>query len=403
MAQGSPVSYGSEMRRFALSAALPVVGALCTAGLFAACASLTGYDDLRVASSDTQPEVVAEVSTDGASDSVVETPADAGVTAARIPSRPPGTVAPSGKGKTKWFVFSRYWMNQKDPKTDALSANAWRSIGYDLDKVCTGPTESKENTGTCRRPDGAKQDTLVDGDACRDNNFGSQVVPLVGVYDAIFEEESTTAVQNGIGTLILSLEDVDDGPNDPYVVGKVYKTANFKTLGTKPPAWDGTDIREITDDSVEGADLSKPKVLFEKGWIVDNLWVSGDGRVLDFPLPLANITVAMPLVAGRMTLELDATHENGKFGLVVGAIPRAKLDSVVTAIGDWAGICKGTTLYDGLVASVTRQCDVVVDAPDLQTTSATCDGISFAIGFSVKGVQPPTTVVPAPIYVPKCP
>lgn len=161
-------------------------------------------------------------------------------------------------------------------------------------------------------------------------------------------------------------------------------------------------MREITDDSVTDNDLGKPKVLFAKGWIANNLWVSGDGAPLDLPLPLANITVSMPLVAGRMTLELDAAHEKGKFGLAVGAIPRAQLDSVITRIGDWAGICKGSTLYDGLVASVSRQCDVVVDVPDLQSTIATCDGISFAIGFNVTAVQPPTTVVPAPVYVPKC-
>ncbi len=390
-------------RRLALPAALSVVGVLGAAGAFGACASLTGYDDLRVVRSDVSPDVPSEAATDGASDSVVDTPTDAGVTAARIPSRPPGTVAPSGKGKTKWFVFSRYWMNQKDPKTGTTSGTAWRSIGYDLDKVCTGPTESKENTGTCRRPEGGKQDSLIDGDGCRDNNFGSQVVPLVGVYDAIFEDESSAEVLKGIGTLVLSLEDVDDGPDDPYVVGKLYKSSNFKNYPLSSPVWDGSDIREITDDSVDEADLGKPKVLFSKGWIANNLWVSGDGAPLEFPLPLANITVSMPLVAGRMTLELDAAHENGKFGVVVGAIPKAKLDSVVTRIGDWAGICKGTSLYDGLVASVGKQCDVVVDAPDLQSTSATCDGISFGIGFSVTGVQPPTTVVPAPVYVPKCP
>ncbi len=366
-------------------------------GMAASCAALVGYDDLRVAGSDAGSEVSVDAPTDSAIDTVVT---DTGPGGARVPSRPAGTVAPSGKGKTLWLVVDHFHLNQKDIKTGVLSADAWKSIGYDLDKVCTSAQDSKENLGTCIRPTGAKQDSLIDGNGCRDNNFGAQVVPLVGVYNAVFEDESNAAIKRGIGTLILRLDDVDDGPDDPFVRARLYKTSNFK--GPGEPLWDGNDLRDVTDDSVTGGDLEKPNVRFDSGWIAGNVWVSGDGVPLDMPLPLANITMTFPLTAGRMTLELAPDHSGGKLGQVVGALPRTKLDQVVSRIGDWAGICKGSSLYDALITNISRYCDVVIGAPDLQSTSTTCDGLSFAIGYTTTAVLPPKTVVPAPVYIPKC-
>jgi hypothetical protein len=361
---------------------------------------LAGYDDLRVEAptADTGPDTTADTADGG--DAATDATPDA-ATAATPPGPPTGEAKPSGKGKTLWFAVDRFHLGQLDPTTGATSGTAWRALGHDVDGVCTGPTESKENTNTCRRPAGAGQDSLVDGDGCRDNNFGSKFIPLAAVYLSTLEADTNARLKDGASTLLFALSDLDDGPDDPYVVGSLYSAAKWKDYGVTPPKWDGTDRRDVTDDSVTGGDVGKPVTRFV-GYLRGNVWVSGAPQAMRLGLPFNTIPVTLPLVGGTLAVTLDAAHGKPLGGVVSGGLPLRAVDEVLAPIAGVAGVCPGTTLYTSLVTTVRRMADLVEGQPRLQATSVECDTLSVGLGFSAVVVAPATTAVPRPGFGNKC-
>lgn len=375
--------------------AVSIPSAALAAIAFVGCAQILSYDDYSPRTADATTADVAGDTNDAAQDV-----ADSGPLPARPPVRPAGAAMPSGKGKTLWLIVDHFYLNQQD-LSGSPSKTAWRTIGYDIDHVCTGEKESRENTGTCRRVMGASQDELIDGDNCRDNNFGSQLVPFVSGFDPLYEQTSNDAVHKGVNTWILKLEDVDDGTDDAFVSAKLYKAAPWKDYGSTTPAWDGSDVREIAAESVDG-DLDHPHTVFPSGWLANNVWVSGDPQKFAVNLPIQGLDVTMPVTGGLMTLELDPPHAHGKFGTIAGAIAQTELKSVVDPIADQAGLCPGAPLYSSLYNSLNQMFDVVVEQPTLQDVNVTCDGLSFGFGFTVVGVQPPTQILTYPPVPKKC-
>src|SRR5437016_1313853 len=189
------------MRRGAIVGAC--AGSLLVAG---GCAQILGYDDLS-------PREATAVDS-GSIDTgrVVDTsPVDVPLevddttpppTSVVPPPRPPGDPVPSGTGKTSWLIAKHFFLGSTDA-SGAVTKDAWRGWGYDLDHVCTGPTEATENIGTCFKPVVASSSVLLDGDGCRDNDWGSQLVPLISEFDSVFEDTANTNIQQGFGSWIL--------------------------------------------------------------------------------------------------------------------------------------------------------------------------------------------------------
>ena len=370
-----------------------------TAG--AACAQILGYDS--VAPREEDAGVGAEAGLDAPAthvDAPIETLAetavdgeDTGPAPVRVPERTTSDPTPSGKGKRVWFLARKYHLGNELP-SGAHSPDAWRTLGYDLDHVCTGPSESKENVGTCRRVDGANQDVLIDGDGCRDNNFGAHVIALIAVTNPNFEDTTNTGLTKGANTWVFVIDDLDDGPDDAYAPGILYHAAAID--GTWTPAYDGTDVRTASSDSVVGNDLTKPLTTFPKGFVRGNVWVSGLDETVSLSLPVGSFAVGLPLVGASITIKLSDDHKTALDGIVAGAIPWAGFESVLRPVADSSGVCPGSSLYTSLLKTVSKFPDVSVGSPTLQDLGMTCDGISFGIGFDLAPVRPITAVTPAP-------
>lgn len=384
------------MRRVAL---VLVLGAAAPLGVMA-CASILGYGDLgerHDAGSDgavddvvAQPETQAEVD-----------PLDAGPPDYLPPTRPPGAAVASGKGKKLWFEVKHFYLGSQD-HTGANNKDGWREWGYDLDHVCTGVKESRENIGTCRRAEGANQDDLIDGDGCRDNNFGAKIIPLVLLSNPVFEETTNAGLLKGSSTWVFELEDVDDGPDDPYAPGRLYRAAPFADPAARL-ALDGTDVRKVTADSVIGRSLDRAITSFALGYIRGNVWVSGDPRAFDVQVPIGDFSVTMPLSSGILTMLLSADHAKATAGIAAGALASDKFEVLLRPVAERAGFCPGSTLYNSFLRTVAKFPDVVIDAPFLQDTTVTCNGISIGVGFDFAPIQPVTEVVdPPPLPASKC-
>jgi len=359
---------------------------LLAPALFLACAQILSYDDYsaRPAATtvDTGP-AKADVSTEVS---------DAPEGPATPPQRPAGTPEPSGKGKTLWFGMKRMYLGSLNA-FGAETADAWKEWGFDLDKVCTSAEDSQRNVGTCKRPVGAGQDSLVDGTRCRDNNFGHHVVALLKISSSGFEQRLINSLLDGGNTLILRIDDVDDGPDDPYAPAKFYRADALK--GAK---WDGSDLREIVSDTVLDDSIEKPRTFFDKGYIKDNVWVSGDPELKSLLLPVSSsLFVPLTLDGARITLELTPDHTGGKRGTIAGAIPLKGIESLLNPVAASAGFCPGSGLYQSLWNSFQQFPDLVIGAPNMQDTTQVCDGISLGFSFDVGSIQPVTKLVaPAP-------
>lgn len=359
------------------------------AACLAACAQVLSYDDYtaRVADAGTAPVDASVTETDTA------IAADTGDGPAQLPARPPGATTPSGKGKTLWVAAKRMYLGSMT-SLGMTSVDAWKEWGFDLDKICTSQSDSVMNIGTCRRHAEAKQDFLVDGDACRDNNFGHHIIALLSVSSEGFEKRINEGILEGSTTWVIRINDLDDGADDPYAPAMLYRADSAKGLALK---WDGTDVRKILNDSVTGNDLEKPITEFKKGYVKGNVWVSGEPELRQLVLPVSgSLYVPLELESAAFTVALNADHKSGTRGTVGGAIPVAAIETLMRPIATESGFCPGTTLYNSLLRTVQRFPDVVIGAPGLQDTTRECDGISIGIAFDVSPIQPVTELVPPP-------
>jgi hypothetical protein len=364
------------------------------------CAGLLSYDDYRARGDvdaaidapseiavDTAPEIVPDTN-------VVEIPI-------RPPARPPGAIERSGKGRTLWLVVNHFYLNQQ-PIGGSGTETPWKAIGYDLDGQCTGETESRENATTCRRVDGADEKVLTDGTRCRDNNFGSQIVPLVSALDPNFEGTSNEAIGRGASTWMMQLDDLDDGPDDPFVTAKLYKVASGGDFTGQPrPRFDGTDLRDIDNQSLIDGDLARPKTVFARGYLAGNVFVSGDPSEFGVTIPIQTVSVSIPLVGGILTLRLNEAHTLGELGILAGAARAVEVEGVLQPIAEQAGFCPGSPLYTNLVRNIQRIMDVA-DVPGMHDPSVTCNAFSLGFGFTAVSVLPPVRAVPPLPGVSRC-
>ena len=366
-----------------------LAGLIVTAPIaFGACLQILSYDDYRDRPLDAAPPDSAVTS-----DAPLGETDDTGPDSARPPPRPAGTPAPSGTGKTLWVAVKRMFIGSQDSLGTA-GPNAWREFGFDLDGVCTSQDDSIKNIGTCRRHPEANQDFLVDGDRCRDNNFGHHVVQLLVVSSEGFESRLNEGIFEGSDTWLIRIDDLDEGANDTYAPAKLYRASSAKGEGIK---WDGSDVRKVLSDSVIDRDLEKPVANFLNGYVKDNVWVSGDPEKRELVLPISDVLVVkLNLEAATFTVNLNPDHNGGTRGHIGGAIPMNTIETLLAPIASSSGFCPGTSLYNSLLRNVQRFPDVVIGAPNLQDTTLECDGMSIGIAFDVAPIQPSTEIVDPP-------
>ncbi len=372
-----------------------LLASLALVALPVGCAQILGYDGLNPRQDD--------ASLDALGDALDEADvADTGPQPIHPPARPAGLPqTASGTGKTLTLAVKRVYLGTQTHLGDTTST-AWQEWGYDLDGLCTDLNDSTQSLFTCRRVDGSTNDVLVDGQRCRDNNFGSQIMALVMTYNTKVEITTDLSLLGGSGTLALVLSDVDPG-DDGYAPGALYRIAGMPSGDT--PVWDGTDVRTVTADSVTGGDLTKPVVTFPGGYIAGDLWVSGDPASFALEFGVQSTRLVLPIQSGTITIALDAARTGSpQPALIAGAISTSDVGAAMSPIAEQAGLCPGNGLYDGLIAKLQTFPDVVIGAPNLQDTTKTCDGISIGLGFDLAPIRPLATVVPAPAPpTSKCP
>ncbi|MGZ3418909.1 MAG: hypothetical protein ACXVEF_00390 [Polyangiales bacterium] len=355
-----------------------------------ACAQLLSYDDYqgREPSVDaTTPDTSAEASVDGAGD------AETGTTPVRVPARPTASATASGKGKTMWLAVRKFKLASVDLTRAVKDEDAWKTFGFDLDGRCTSLDDSIANRDTCIRPSTASGASLVDGDGCRDNNFGHHIGALLRSAAPDTEPALDARVDAGQRTWVLRIDDVDVG-DDGYAPASLWGVRDERPYGVKM-LWDGSDVRMAAGESVIDGDLEKPLVVFPKGYVSGDSWVSGEGDDETFILPMTNdYLVPMHLQNAAFVIALEPDRSNGHQGTLVGALDQPAMEAMIKEIVRYAGSCPDSLLYKTALTSSLAACDLSTGAPSLQDPTKTCDALSFALGVDVRTVQPLTAVAP---------
>ena len=295
-----------------------------------------------------EDHVSSDAATDAQLDATPETDAPAH---ARPPSRPIGDAGPSGKGRDITFAARTFYIGSIDPDTDQSDTEAWRQFGFDFDGKCTTADEStKDISGVCHKPLQASKLAHEDGDGCRDNIMGHEIAAALGILPTDFELAMQAQSRSGdLQTLVLRLTDLDDGPDDPYVPAALYVAGPF----TYAPLWNGADVPNIDQGSVNDGGIGDPKYVLA-GYVKDNVWVSGD-----FLGPPATLPLVLP-----------------------GLLEVAKCDPVLAQ-----------ALY---TAYFEVNQDLASGASDFVVPSATCDLASMGIGIDWQVVSMPAAAIALP-------
>jgi hypothetical protein len=373
------------MRRAHLALVLSGAAFVALIASAASCSLTTSFDGI---SGGTKPGVDTGVTTD--STAPTDTGGDSGGGSAFPPVRPDGPLA-AGGGKTVYFGVKHFHYNHSN---DALKTpNAWYDWGYDIDHVCTGDRDGTQN-GTCIRSSAVTADVVKDGNLCRDNQLGAQIVPQLNIYNNHFENDTNAGLLDGAPTIMFQLDDLADGADDAYVPGRLYLLG--RTKGSKP-AWDGTDVRTIVDSSVTGGDLEQPITTFPRGYLKNHVWVSGDPSGFSMSIPMGEQGELLPMnvTAGTIAFKLSDAHTavvDGT-GVLAGAIRASDVESFLRPFMLTQTLfCPGTSQYDAFMKTIPTYVDVVIDAPTLQDPKVACDGLSFGLGINLSPIARPTTL-----------
>jgi len=383
---------------------------LCAPMLAASCQVLFGIEEKHYVESDASslPETGAPDTGDAPDAAVDQANPDgeAGDPWARTPPpRPVGDAAPSEAGKDLTFGMRRLFVGSIDPESDESDGTAWRKMGYDIDGKCTTAQESKtRTTGVCAMKVNAGDYSQEDGDDCRDNAGGHILAEAFKLLSINYEKLTHAQTMGGeVASWVLQIDDLDNGPDDPYAPARLYVTAP-RLEGDLPPLWDGKDTFRIDERSVVDGGLDTPKVVFLKGYMKDHVWVSGDfgSSPLMLPLPLFGDFSFVDARTATLTLRFNESHSKVVSSVLAAVTTMPTIEQAV-----WPGIlaltsCNQPVAEGMLNAAVRPNTDLADKPPKFLEPLAECSLLSVGLLPEWEIVQPPKTVIVAPPVPPLC-
>lgn len=383
---------------------------VCAPLLAASCQVLFGIEEKRfVESSDagTLPETGSPDAGD-ASDATADqavVPETGDPWSRTPPPRPEGDAAPSQMGKNLTFAMRRLFLGSIDPETDESDPNAWRKMGYDIDGMCTTPDESKNRaTGVCAMQVKAGDYSQEDGDDCRDNAGGHILAEAFKLLSLNYEKLTHAQTMGGeVASLVLQIDDLDNGPDDPHAPAKLYVSAP-RMPGDLPPLWDGKDKFRIDDRSVIDGGIQVPKVAFLKGYMKDHVWVSDDfgSSPMMLPLPLFGDFTFVEARTATLSLRFNESHSKVISSVLMAVTTMPTIEQAVWPGILWLTSCNQPVAEGMLSAAVRPNTDLADKPPKFLDPAADCTLLSVGLAPEWMLVQPPGAVVVAPPVPPPC-
>ena len=304
---------------------------------------------------------------------------------------------PDGKNEPDIVVaLRRIDLGTTDPVDGGAATDQWKRLGFDVDGLCTGSSQTCAQSGgpACAPRQGQ---IAIDGEYCRDNSFGNLATTLTyassltssfgfGAFDC--------ALCVGSFNFLVRIQGYNGEPNDDTVDVDFFPSTGLVT----PTPFDCKDPDlpdsacfvpgapwKIDRSVIVGADaatsistLRGVQAFVKNGYVTIILPPAGfpitfpgsDALIRPFP-----VTVHQGFITGRLKRQPDATWhvEDGMIGgsTTLGEV----LDSLVGI-----GVCPGTTEYVAAQTTIDNVADVLGTGEIAPGTP--CDSVSVGIGFT---------------------
>lgn len=333
-------------------ASVAVTGLLCTLAVASGAAGCRAFDE-----------------------SLLDGTADAGAPCVpRTPPTRPGMASPTDVGE-RLFALRDVRLEQ---------AGDWRSIGYNLDGLCS---EEPEPEVECYPPD-AEGGLEVDGDDGIDNAAGHTVFPFQLVLLGDMEAPVRSHQEIGRGVTLLRVRGYNGEPDDDRVDVAIAPAAwgsppvaggdppELPTDGSAPPppAWDGSDYWWATEASFLGGDPDAPLVRDDNAYVSDGTLVVHPPERVPFVFSAPEFSFAVRLTDAVITARLTSDGQGLEQVLLAG---RWSIDDMLETFPT-LGFCPGS-VNEG---RMTRLLDAAVDVRAIPGTggpSVDCNAISVGI------------------------
>ncbi len=341
-------------------------GTLAVVGILVAWASCTVYDRSLL------------VESDGGGDAAVDG-SEAGCLRAGPPDRPAKDDPDVADGGELTFVVSYL-----DFTSHVGDAGPLR--GYDLDRSCTCPEEP-----SCTSP---KQQ--CDDSTGRDNVGGVQLENFVSFAPTFSPASMNARLAKGVYGLLLRLRNWNGAPNDTSVEVSFYVSKGTDLVGDGgthvPPKFDGTDVFTVSKASLLGGVappyIPQPDAVDTTAYVRDGVVVAkgttfhAELHTSDFGTRPIEVTLNNATIVATITK--TATGYRLDDGVVTGRWPTNKLLTSLSPVFESLSgsfLCGDSGVYQAMKGIICGNVDISA-AVQNDNTTATCDALSTAIGFT---------------------
>jgi hypothetical protein len=281
-----------------------------------------------------------------------------------------------------------------------FSTTAWKDIGYDLDNTCTSSDTCLGDGGppavSCK-PTGAG--VPYDGDYCRDNTFGrlevtASTIPELGGKYGLNDDAFNCALCVGDYNFVIKFSDYNGTDEDDHVRVDLYPSPGLDSplpwncqngewknhpCITPDQALNIQDGHTATGGPDLGdSDISDPNAYVHEGYVVITLPTNTQ---FAFPGKRSGVATAYPVVFEEGLVSGHFSHaQDGTWALDDGIIAgRSSAAAMITGLRQ-IGLCESDPNYALINNFLTANLDVLADGGT--DPNATCDGLSFGIGFT---------------------
>ncbi len=295
---------------------------------------------------------------------------------------PPDPGSPTASGTTPLtMAISELFIGDTNPATGAVDANAWKSIGFNVDGIISTPNGANHCTPvTGANPANVK----TDGDMGIDNSFGAGLIPIINSVAAGAGMTLNDSIRNGEFTLMLHM--LNPGPESTQT-GIDTELHGGGMLGMAP-AFDGSDVWPSQFELLNNGDITDPKVTFPMAYMVDDQWVSGSKGTIRLTIAISGVELVLDIKNAVMAVDIDRSGSpaTGTNGTIAGVLVTEELiDSLRRVAGSIdVSLCDGMT-FDAIAQQIRVASDLMADGSN--AAGATCDGISIGLGFNMQEVQ----------------
>jgi hypothetical protein len=286
----------------------------------------------------------------------------------------------AGDGTGVVLAVDKLFLGETNRDGSPNKSAGWKQYGYNLD----GKISSTGSEDLCLPAAGAAPATIYpDGDQGIDNSFGKNILPII----LGLEPAPSTAVNEGIAgggfTIMLSIEKLGAGTSYNPLTTQLYAGADLMAA----PNFDGTDVWPVRPELLaDPTDISRSKVVFDKSYVVDNTWVSGNKGEVKLDLAISGYSLSLTISSAIISMDLDADHKGAVNGTIAGVLETEVLITELQKVvgGIQPSLCEGSTI-EGILNQIRQASDIMKDGS--QDHSQPCNGISVGLGFTAKEVQ----------------